>query len=723
MLSAIRLDSATQTLVLASWDRRLPELVYWSSRLGDDVDVFELTKLQRRSIGHSMLDEVAELSLLPESGRAFPGHPGLVGHSQTGTRWTGQFMLDESLEECRDGKRVIVNATDAAAGLRVSLRVTIVEESEVLVLCTDLENIGDDGYFVDWLACPVVPIQVSSSHMIGFFGRWCQEFRRQEIPWVRGSHVRQNRLGRTSHEHFPGLIVPALNCSETVGEAYGFHLGWSGNHQIVAEELPDGRRQVQFGTLPDPGEILLQAGDTHSSPELYAVFSDQGLNGVSQKLHEHCRRKLVTMPAWLQERPVVSNSWEAVYFDHCVDELKAIATSSAELGAELFVLDDGWFAGRDDHTAGLGDWWADPVKYPDGLHPVVDHVLSLGMRFGLWLEPEMVSYKSELYRDHPDWVLDLPRYQQVLGRTQLVLDLSRDEVQEYVWRLLSRLFEEYEISYIKWDMNRSLSLAAGAFGTSVAHRFVHGVYALMDRILRQYPAIAIESCSSGGGRMDFEILKRAIRLQLSDCLDPVERLSMQKNASYFFPPEAISSHMGAANCHTTGRTKSLRFASRVAAVRHMGIELDPCRLSKDERDCVRRGIVLYKTLRSWAHKALFFRLEFGDAATFGEVFVSHDRSRFFAVVSQAEMQGAASTGSVKIPGLAAGSRYRVQILNAIEASRVANCKLDSPLLSENGCLVDAEVLAKSGIALPNLLPETNWLIDGVTEAKIDTMTK
>ena len=255
---------------------------------------------------------------------------------------------------------------------------------------------------VNWLAAPVFPAAQLSDTMIGFSGRWIGEFQTHAIPWRPGIHKRESRTGRSGHEHFPGLILPEVGAHNTTGRAYGFHYGWSGGHQMIAEELPDGRRQIQFGHASDSHNGLAQSFET---AKLYAVFSDKGLNGCGTAFQRHLRDHILTFPEASLPRPVHYNCWEAIYFDHDLDSLKDIATRAKRLGAERFVLDDGWFGRRDDDSSSLGDWQIDPRKYPNGLDPLVDHVTSLGMQFGLWVEPEMVNPDSDLFRAHPDWTL------------------------------------------------------------------------------------------------------------------------------------------------------------------------------------------------------------------------------------------------------------------------------------------------------------------------------
>ena len=296
--------------------------------------------------------------------------------------------------------------------------------------------------------------------------------------------------GRTGHEHFPGLIVPLTGATNTQGEAYAFHYGWSGGHRMVAEELPDGRRQIQWGHA---ARMETEAATEFSTAPLYMTYSDKGLNGCAVSFQRHVRDRVVKWPKPDRPRPVHYNCWEAVYFDHKLDVLLDIADRAAKLGAERFVLDDGWFGNRDDDTRALSDWEVDPRKYPDGLTPLIDHVHSLGMSFGIWFEPEMINPDSDIHRAHPDWALGSE--DQTLGRQQKALNMALPAVRDFLFDRMSAVLRDHDIDYIKWDHNRVLPMPDAAQ--------TRGSYALIDRLRDAFPDVEIESCASGGGRIDF----------------------------------------------------------------------------------------------------------------------------------------------------------------------------------------------------------------------------
>jgi alpha-galactosidase len=383
-------------------------------------------------------------------------------------------------------------------------------------------------------------------------------------------------------------------------------------------------------------------------------------------------------------RPVHYNTWEAIYFDHDLDRLKGLADLASEAGIERFVLDDGWFKGRSDDHRALGDWTADPVKYPDGLKPLIDHVRALGMSFGLWVEPEMANLDSDLLRAHPDWVLGDPARVQPLGRHQYVLDLTRDEVADAIFAQLDALLRDHAIDYLKWDMNRDLTHAVSA-GRWAVHRQTLAVYALIDRLRAAHPEVEIESCASGGGRADYEILKRTDRIWTSDCNDPVERQSIQRAFSLFFPPEVMGAHVGPRQSHTTARSSSMRTRLITAFAGHMGVEADLSALSPRERAELAAGIALHKSHREWMHRGRTVRLEHPDPGCVAYAVIGEGRA--FVSALQIETARMALLAPLRIVGLEPDAVWKVE-----------------PILGglEEPFEVMGAVLAHAGLPLPRL---------------------
>jgi alpha-galactosidase len=386
-------------------------------------------------------------------------------------------------------------------------------------------------------------------------------------------------------------------------QLHAVHLGCSGNHVIAIDPTDDGRALIHAGELFEPGEVILKPGETYVSPIAYAAneFNADDYD-LWPKFHATVRDQVLRWPGGkMRPRPVTLNTWEGVYFDHKLDNIKAMATAAAKLGIERFVLDDGWFGRRDDDTSSLGDWFIDKRKYPDGLGSLVDHVTSLGMEFGIWLEPEMVNRNSDLYRKHPDWILQVKGQPLLEARHQMVLDLTRKDVGDYLFKCVDDLLKAYKIAYIKWDMNRDLTHAGDAEGRAATSRQTRAVYALWDRIRKTHPDVEIETCASGGGRADYGALQHTHRVWISDCTDALERLSIQQGARRFLPPEIMGCHIAASPNHQTHRRHTLSFRAIVAFFGHFGVELNPLELSAEESAELGMWINLHKTYRHMLH--------------------------------------------------------------------------------------------------------------------------
>ena len=391
----------------------------------------------------------------------------------------------------RGADTLVVEAVDEVAELALTTQITLAETLRVSATVT---NTADRRYSLDGLTI-TLPVPEHIDELITFAGRWSREFQPQRREWAVGEVMVENRRGRTSHES-PSLVYAGESgFGEWAGEVFGVHVAWSGNHTLFADRLPDGRRYVQAGELLHPGEVVLESGDSYTTPEVLGVYSPQGLTPASWQFHASVRANGVSPSS---PRPVLLNTWEAVYFDHDADRLTALADAAADIGIERFVLDDGWFGSRRDAARGLGDWWVSDEVYPNGLRPLIDHVTGLGMEFGIWVEPEMVNPDSDVFRAHPDWALTTEGYEPVLGRNQLVLDLSIPDAHEFIEGHLDALLRDHCISYVKWDMNRDHIQASGRDGAAGTHAQTLALYRLLDTLRAKHPTVEFESCASGG---------------------------------------------------------------------------------------------------------------------------------------------------------------------------------------------------------------------------------
>jgi alpha-galactosidase len=686
-----RLDDARQTVVLASRDERLAEIAYWGARLPDGEDLETIARAGEADVTGGMLDATPALTICPEAGRSFPGQPGLVLADGSGAPLLPRFRFDNAR---REGDALTLTFRDAERGLRYAASLAIDPATHVIEASATLDS--DAPVRLHWLSAPVFPGPQLADEMIDVSGRWCGEFQTNRVPWTPGTHLRESRTGRTGHEHFPGLVLPCRGATDSVGEVFAFHYGWSGGHRMIAEELADGRRQVQFGHAAQTERAAARRFETGT---LYAVWSGEGLNGCAVAFQRHVRDRILRFPDRDRPRPVHCNCWEAVYFDHDLSELKAIADMAAGLGAERFVLDDGWFRGRDDDTRALGDWEVDARKYPGGLSPLIDHVHARGMTFGLWFEPEMVSPDSDLHRAHPDWTLG--EADQVLGRGQMVLDMARPEVRDHLFDRMGRILSEHPIDYLKWDHNRVLPApdAAQARGTC----------AMLDRLRAAFPAVEIESCASGGGRIDFGILRRTHRVWLSDSNDAAERLRMQHEAALFLPMAVTGSHVGPRVCHTSGRTHGIRFRAWVAAQRHMGFEMDPRELTPDEAGVLTDVTRWWKENRSWMMRADILRLDAADPAMVAEQHLAEDGGRFVVFAGTLGTSRQILPRPLRLTRLDPGAAYRVALRNSADAPGLSR---GEPLLKRDAMTVSGRYLMSHGLTLPWSFPETIWVVEG-----------
>lgn len=682
-----RIDAGAQTLALTS-DGGVPAVIYWGARLPDGEDLAQLAASARHDLTGGMIDQLPALTLTPEAGRAFPGQPGLICAQSDGTPFHPVFTFDRAEQEASS-----LRLMSRAGGLTLTHRITA-QPTGVFTLQSELQ--ADRDIRVQWLAAPVLPAPQAADHMIDVAGRWVREFHLNPVAWSPGIRLREARTGRSGHEHPPYLILPETGCTNTQGTAFALHYAWSGGHRMVAEELPDGRRQIQFGAASG-AEAL--PGRRFQSAELVALHSDTGLNGIAAAFQRDTRDRVVVWPDPARPRPVHYNCWEAIYFDHSLADLSDIATHAAALGAERFVLDDGWFGRRDDDTSSLGDWTVDRSKWPDGLGPLIAHVQSLGMTFGLWFEPEMVNPDSDLYRAHPDWILGAS--DQVTGRNQLVLDLGRADVRDYLFNAVSAILTEYDIDYIKWDHNRLLPVVDAAQ--------THGAYALFDRLRAAHPGVEIESCASGGGRIDAGILARTHRVWLSDCIDAHERLRMQHDAALFLPSCITGSHVGALHSHTTGRALPMAFRAWVAAQRHFGFEMDPRRISDDDAAILRDVTGWYKANRAWMMAGTILRLDSADPSVTAELQLAGDGARFVVFAGQNGQSVQSLPRPLRLTGLDPAARYRISLRNVADKppqSRGPNALKDGPLT------LTGRALMAQGILLPVAWPATMWVIEG-----------
>lgn len=674
-------------------DTAAPTIVHWGKFLGDSPDLGALGEAIDRSEVAGALGTVAPISVVPLHADGFVGRPGLAGRRGGGRAWAPRFV---PTSHHIDDDVLTVHALDEVAGLTLT---TVISVDEVLGVQVTLANVGDRRYSLDALTVSL-PLPDNADELLRFEGRWAREFHPIRSPWNHGAVVSEHLRGRTSHEHPPLLFAGTAGFGEWVGEVYGVHLAWSGNHTMLAERLADGRRYVQAGELLHPGEIVLEPGESYATPQVIAVYSSGGLTPATWGFHAAVRRS----PAHpTSPRPVLLNTWEAVYFHHDLDTLRELADVAASIGIERFVLDDGWFGSRRNDKSGLGDWVVSADVYPHGLAPLIEHVTGLGLEFGIWVEPEMVNPDSDLYRAHPDWALATDDYEPVLGRNQLVLDLGRPEAFAHVLGHLDTLLSDHDIAYVKWDMNRDHAQGSGSRGAAGTHSQTLALYALLDELRRRHPDVEFESCASGGGRVDHEILRRTERVWTSDCNDALERQTIQRGASMLIPPEVMGAHIGPSRAHTTGRVHTLAFRAATALFGHLGVEWNVARLDDAGRAALAQAIAVHKRFRPLLHSGDVVRFDTEPAYCAHGVY-SSDRSQ--GLVSFAQLATAASLTppALRLPGLDADGRYRIEHV-ALPDERWGTAPTQPAWLTE-GIELTGRQLDAHGIRPPVMLPES-----------------
>jgi alpha-galactosidase len=670
----VHLSTAGVSLVLDCTRGRLPAVVHWGAALGEQSasDLLALVEAGLEPVVSNAIDEPIRLAVLPEQHAGWSGKPGLSGH-RDGHDWSPRFIVTSldvigEAHETAPGPdeteaapvlidtgaaRLVVEATDDTAQLAVRLEIELLPAGLVRTRAA-VTNTGAGTYTVDELTV-ALPIPTRAREILDFAGRWGKERTPQRRELVVGIHEREGRKGRTGADAATVLSVGEPGFGFAHGEVWGVHTAWSGNHRHHAERLFNGRQVLGGGELLLPGEVRLGTGESYEGPWLYGAYAT-GLDDQARRFHRHLRSR-PQHPTSV--RPMTINVWEAVYFDHDLDRLKDLADRSARLGVERFVLDDGWFRHRRNDFAGLGDWFVDETVWPDGLGPLVDHVRAAGMQFGLWFEPEMVNEDSDLARAHPDWVMQADGRLPVRSRHQQVLNLAIPEAYEYVLDRMVAIIDEYRIDYVKWDHNRDLVEAGHRDGGAAVHEQTLAAYRLMAALKDRFPGFEIESCSSGGSRVDLGVIEHTDRVWVSDCIDPLERQQMNRWTMQLLPPELLGSHIASGVNHTTGRWHDLSFRAGTALFGHLGIEWDLATATEAEERDLAEWIALYKDVRGLLHGGDLVRVDQVDETLNVYGAVSSDRREAMFFLASLAAPEVSLRGRITFRDLDPEARYRV----------------------------------------------------------------
>jgi alpha-galactosidase len=684
-----------------------PRLLHYGADLGSDVPLTALGAAVGRPTPPASFDRPLHPGLLPLEADGWLGRPGLAGH-RAGRQLLPVLTVDSVTAAGDSG--LSIATSDGTAGLTL-VSDLVLEPAGVLRVRHTVTNTGDDGLEITALDASI-PFPPVASEVLDFSGRWSHERAPVRGPLGLGTRLRETRRGRTGHDSPLLMIVGTAGFGFRRGEVWGVHVEWSGDQVYAAERPPEGAGAgaglLRGGELLRPGEMRLGAGEQYATPWVLFTWSDDGLDGASQRIHRYVRAR-PSHPR--RPRPVVLNTWEAVYFDHDLDRLRRLAETAAAIGVERFVLDDGWFRGRRDDTAGLGDWYVDETVWPDGLDPLFDAVRELGMEVGLWVEPEMVSPDSDVARAYPDWMLGPAGRRPLEWRNQQVLDVGNPEVADYLFTRLDALVTEYRLDFLKWDHNRDLSEAvAPAAGVAASHRQTAATYALLDRLRAVHPGLEIESCSSGGARVDLGILGRTDRVWASDTVDAVERQPIQRWTSLLLPIELIGSHVGPPVAHTTGRAVDLGFRCLTALFAHAGIEWDIGTATNNDLARLAGWIELYKELRPLLHRGDVVRADDEPDGLLVHGVTAADGSEALYSVVRITTATETSPGPFRLPGLDEARNYRVRVRGGFgEPSRGRPPPWWDAAVTD-GFAVFGAVLGRVGIQLPVLMPGKGFLL-------------
>ncbi|MDR9852139.1 alpha-galactosidase [Paenibacillus sp. VCA1] len=592
--------------------------------------------------------------------RLLPGKPALEG-------------LPAVYAETDDEAQTLeLELSDAYSGLKAVLRYTVYEELDAVVRSTVLVNEGGRVLQLKRAFSASVDFQSGDYELIYLSGAWAREGVINRRPLRQGGTKIDSKRGVSSHQLNPFAALVRPDATETSGEVFGFSLVYSGGFEAEAELDAFGSTRFGIGLNSFDFSWQLNPGDAFQTPEAVMVFSSEGLGEMSRTYHRLYRTRLCRGKYRDAERPILVNNWEATYFNFDTEKLMAIANEASRLGIELFVLDDGWFGKRDSDNCSLGDWVEDRRKLPGGLADLAGRIKELGLKFGLWVEPEMVSPDSDLYREHPDWCLHVPGRRRTEARWQLVLDLTRKEVREYIVSTLSGIFSTVPVSYVKWDMNRNLTEIGSAElpperQGETAHRYVLGLYEMLDRLTASFPDILFESCSSGGGRFDPGMLYYMPQTWTSDNTDAVERLKIQYGTSLVYPVSAIGAHVSAVPNHQVGRMTPLEFRGDVAMSGNFGYELDLTRFTDEEREAVKRQVNEYKQVRRLVQQGELYRLKSpfeGNETAW--MFVSADRREAVVYYFRVMAEPNPARSILRLAGLEPGLDYVVQGKDGLE---------------------------------------------------------
>ena len=593
-------------------------------------------------------------------------------HSVTKGKYSIPGLPAVYADESSGAYTVNVILEDALLGIEVTLRYGVLPELDVITRSAVIKNTGNHLLYLTKVYSATMDFLNGNFDILHFHGRHAMERMEERVPVIFGNQSFGSRRGTSSHQHNPFFILADPETTEDCGSCYGMSMLYSGNFKFEVEKDQIGQTRMEMGLLDEMFEYPLEQGKEFYTPEVAMAYSQNGLTSLSHLYHKLIRYHVCRGKYKTSRRPILINNWEATYMNFNGDKIVGIAKQAAELGVEMMVLDDGWFGNRNSDNSGLGDWVVNEEKMGGPLSEIADKINQMGMKFGLWIEPEMVNEDSHLYRTHPDWAFTIPGRRPVRGRNQLVLDFSRKEVVDYIFNAVSKVIDSANIAYIKMDMNRSICDVYTAVEQKqnygkIMYEYVLGVYDFLERLIQRYPDLLIEGCSGGGGRFDAGMLYYTPQIWCSDDTDAIERIQIQHGTSFGYPVSAVGSHVSAVPNHQTGRVTSINTRSVVAMAGSFGYELDLNLLSEEEKEEVKQQIEDYKKYWNLIHNGTYYRLH--NPLTNHEFaaweFTSEDKNECLLNIVTLTTHANAPVNYVKCKGLHPDKMYRNEKDNQI----------------------------------------------------------
>lgn len=567
-------------------------------------------------------------------------------------------------ETCRTLKLFM---RDSLLGIKVTLLYSVFEDSDAIARSVIVENEGDQPFYIEKVLSACLDMDDRGFEVVGLFGSWARERHIQRMPLGWGRQNIASFKGNSSHQEHPFMALVTPETTQSTGEVYAMNFVYSGNFIAQTEKSQFDSVRMLMGIHPEGFTWKLEPGQRFTAPEVVMTYSAEGLGKMTRTFHDLYRNHLIRSPYLHEKRPILINNWEATYFDFDEKKLLEIAEEASELGIEMLVMDDGWFGKRSMDDSSLGDWYVNEEKLKGGLNALVENVKRTGMKFGIWIEPEMISPESELYREHPDWAIQIPGRDITQSRAQYVLDLSREEVVDGVYEMIAAVLRSADISYVKWDMNRQIatigsrSLPDDRQG-ELAHRYILGVYRMQERLITDFPELLLENCASGGGRFDPGMLYYSPQIWCSDDTDAIERLAIQEGTAMLYPVSTIGAHVSVCPNHSVGRTTPFESRGDVALLGTFGYELDITKLSEEEKELVKVQVDKYHKYNDLIREGDYYRLASAAENRYYDSWLIVEKDRSRALLFYVQVMSRANTKSrfIRLAGLDPERRYEAE---------------------------------------------------------------